>query len=256
METRICKTCNEEKDCNQYYTTSSGNLRGTCKKCHKESNLIAERKRNAEKSLNYKEKVLARKLARVTVVSKICPSCKLEKKAEDYSRKKSGNNIGELLVYCKMCQNEKAKIYRDRESNIGILYERRKIREKANPEKYAHRNFDKEKSKIRVARYRAKEESKIVARKRAEVRKIECPEKTRASRLKYYNANKEKIAKNIAIRQKKQREELTDTYIRSLIVARSKSSIAASDLRENPEEFEIMKNLLILQITLIRNREK
>jgi hypothetical protein len=256
METRICKTCNEEKDCNQYYTTSSGNLRSACKKCHKESNLIAERKRNAEGALRYKEEVSARKLAKRTATHKLCPRCKIDKKAEDYTRHKSTARLGELCVYCKTCQNEISKNYRDRESNTGVLYKRRMLREKANPEKYAHREFDKAKHKIRMDRYRATEKSRVVARNRAEVRKTECPEKTRASAVKYYEANKEKVMAKMSLLKKRQKEDLEDTYIRRLLVGRSKGLTTAKELRENPEEFEIMKNLLILQITLIRNQER
>jgi hypothetical protein len=169
--------------------------------------------------------------------TRICKTCNEEKKIEEYP------TYGKKKFYrrsCIICVKESKKKYfpRYKEKQAIAQKECRKnpeTREHVLKREKAWRDRNKENIAQTQKRHNAKEcnsEKKAIRRKKW---RAENPEKMREYGVQAYRRGK---------------ENLTDGHIIMMIRLKTKGILTRKVLEENPEEFELLKNLYILKRTL------
>lgn len=152
--------------------------------------------------------------------TRICKKCNESRNLEEYYTCNKST--------CKHCLNSQKKIYRD--SNKEKLKEYRAAFKKENSEKL----------KERRSRYYLNNRDAAMARSTA-WRKLNKTDKDREKDRQY--------KREMVLRK-------DDVFIRSYIYKLSKGLINKQILEENPEEYLLLKNMIILKINLKQKQEE
>ena len=120
MTTRICRTCNEEKELDCYYLTNNGKFATECKECVKKRSRRTVLKNPEEvkrkkrigyiKKLRKAGKLLQEEKLAQPDGTKFCHTCELKLPVENFGKQKIRKDG--LNPTCKECRNKKLAIYR------------------------------------------------------------------------------------------------------------------------------------------------
>ena len=181
--------------------------------------------------------------------TKQCSVCKLTKKLTEFYKRKNG--ILGCRPECIACENERSKKYRLK--NKDKLNQKQKEYyyadvEKSRKQQLARYHKDRDERMAYMKKYREKNKDKLNANARADY--YANYDHYRAKWKEYYENNKEfvnnlgkkwreKNIEKIIATDKKRAEELTDGYVRSQLLKRSKIKI------DIPQEFIEVKRLQI-----------